>query len=71
MINRSNSWEEFLENMKSLDFEIKFGKHISFCHKDKQRFIRAKTIGEDYTKEKIKERIDLAKKTKLILLKNL
>ena len=64
MINKSNSWEEFLENMKSLDYEIKFGKHIAFRHKDKQRFTRAKTIGEDYTEEKIKERIDLAIKNK-------
>ena len=64
MINKSKSWEEFLENMKTLDYEIKFGKHIAFRHKDKQRFTRAKTIGEDYTEEKIKERIDLAIKNK-------
>lgn len=64
MINRSNSWEEFLENMKSIDYEIKFGKYIAFRNKDKQRFTRAKTIGEDYTEEKIKERIDLAIKNK-------
>ena len=30
MINKSKSWEEFLENMESLDYEIKFGKHIAF-----------------------------------------
>ena len=57
MINKSNSWEEFLENMESLDYEIKFGKHIAFRHKDKQRFTRSKTIGEDYTEERLKERI--------------
>ena len=50
--------------MNSLYYEIKFGKHIAFRHKDKQRFTRAKTIGEDYTEEKIKERIDLAIKNK-------
>ena len=38
MINKSKSWEEFLENMESLDYETKFGKHIAFRHKDKQRF---------------------------------
>lgn len=64
MINRSNSWEEFLENMKSQDYEIKFGKHIAFRHKDKQRFTRAKTIEGDYTEDQIKERIDLAIKNK-------
>ena len=60
MINKSKSWEEFLENMKTLDYEIKFGKHIAFRHKDKQRFTRLKTIGEDYAEE----RIDLAIKNK-------
>ena len=57
MINKSNSWEEFLDNMKSIDYEIKFGKHIAFRHKDKQRFTRSKTIGEDYTEDRLKERI--------------
>ena len=60
MINKSKSWEEFLENMKSLDYEIKFDKHIAFRHNDKQRFTRAKTIKKDYTKEKIREKIGLA-----------
>ena len=58
MINKSKSWEEFLENMKSLDYEIKFGKHIAFRHKDKQRFTRSKTIGEDYTEDILKERLN-------------
>ena len=44
MINKSKSGGEFLENMKSIDYEIKFGKHISFRNKDKRRFTRAKTI---------------------------
>ena len=43
--------------MKSLDYEIKFGKHIAFKPKDKPRFTRSKTIGEDYTEERLKERI--------------
>ena len=37
--------------------EIKFGKHIAFKQKNQQRFTRAKTIGDNYTEEKIKERI--------------
>ena len=55
--------------MESLDYEIKFGKHIAFRHKDKQKFTRAKTIGEDYTEEKIKERIDLAIRNKTNTIK--
>ena len=57
IINKSKSWEEFLENMKSLDYKIKFGKHIAFKHKNKEKFTRAKTIEEDYTEERLKERI--------------
>ena len=38
-------------------YEIKYGKHIVFKSKDKPRFTRAKTIGEDYTEERLKERI--------------
>ncbi|WP_211436790.1 hypothetical protein [Campylobacter mucosalis] len=43
--------------MESCGYEIKFGKHISFRSKNQQRFTRAKTIGANYTEERIKERI--------------
>ena len=43
--------------MKSCVYEIKRGKHIAFRSKNQQRFTRAKTIGANYTEERIKERI--------------
>ncbi|KXO14599.1 hypothetical protein HMPREF3189_01560, partial [Clostridiales bacterium KA00134] len=57
MIQQSKDWEEFLKKMAEFGYEIKHGKHIAFKPKDKQRFTRAKTIGEDYTEEKLRERI--------------
>lgn len=57
MIKQSKDWDEFLKKMANLGYEIKYGKHIAFKHKDKERFTRAKTIGEDYTEERLKERI--------------
>lgn len=57
LIKQSKDWEEFLKKMAELGYEIKHGKHIAFKPKDKQRFTRAKTIGEDYTEERLKERI--------------
>ena len=57
MIKQSKNWEEFLQKMAELGYEIKYGKHIAFKHKNKERFTRAKTIGEDYTEERLKERI--------------
>ena len=57
MINQSKNWNEFLKKMADLGYEIKYGKHIAFKPKDKPRFTRAKTIGEDYTEERLKEHI--------------
>ena len=45
------------KKMAELGYEIKHGKNIAFKPKDKMRFTRAKTIGEDYTEERLKERI--------------
>ena len=57
MIKQSKDWDEFLRKMAELGYEIKYGKHIAFKPKDKPRFTRAKTIGEDYTEERLKERL--------------
>jgi len=57
MIRQSHDWDEFLKKMAELGYEIKYGKHIAFKQKDKARFTRSKTIGEDYTEERLKERI--------------
>lgn len=57
MIKQSHDWDEFLKKIADLGYEIKYGKHIAFKPKDKPRFTRAKTIGEDYTEERLKEHI--------------
>ena len=57
LMKQSKDWEEFLKKMADLGYEIKYGKHIAFKPKDKARFTRTKTIGEDYTEERLKERI--------------
>lgn len=57
LIKQSKDWEEFLKKMADLGYEIKYGKHIAFKPKNKARFTRTKTIGEDYTEERLKKRI--------------
>lgn len=57
MVKQSKDWKEFLKKMAELGYEIKHGKHIAFKPKDKPKFTRAKIIGEDYTEERLKERI--------------
>lgn len=56
-IKQAKDWDDFLDRMTTLGYEIKHGKHIAFKHKDKERFTRAKVIGIDYTEDKLKERI--------------
>lgn len=58
MIKQSKDWEEFLKKMVDLGYEIKSGKHIAFKHKNKERFTRAKTIGADYSEERLKDLIE-------------
>ena len=57
-IKKAKDWEAFLHLMDQYGYEIKHGKHISFRKIDGQkRFTRAMRIGEDYTEERLKERI--------------
>ena len=56
-IKQSINWQDFLSKMESCGYEIKIGKHIAFRSKNQQRFTRTKTIGANYTEERIKDRI--------------
>ena len=53
----AKDYDEFLRMMQDAGYEIKTGKYISFRAEGQERFTRAKTIGENYTEERIKERI--------------
>ena len=50
-------YDDFLRLMQEAGYEIKTGKYISFRAEGQERFTRSKTIGENYTEERIKERI--------------
>ena len=53
----AKDYDEFLKLMQEAGYEIKTGKYISFRAEGQERFTRSKTIGENYTEERIKERI--------------
>lgn len=60
-ILKTQSWDEFLLYMQQLKYEIKQGKYISFRAEGQERFIRSKTLGTDYTEERLRERISGAR----------
>ena len=66
-IKRSRNYEEFIEKMRELGYEIKGenldgsnGKYIQFKPQGKDRFVRGyeKSLGVEYTRERIVERIE-------------
>lgn len=61
IIPKVNSFKEFVSQMKSAGFDVKQGKHISFKAPEQERYVRGKRIGENYTKDKIIERISTEK----------
>lgn len=69
-IKRSKDWEEFLKIMDEMGYEIKERKHISFRAKEQERFTRAKTIGEKYTEESIRNRIEARQEHKQSIIKD-
>ncbi|MDE7325951.1 MAG: relaxase/mobilization nuclease domain-containing protein [Lachnospiraceae bacterium] len=77
-ISASSTYGEFLSLMRAKGYEIKgetFGegtvKYISFRPLGKDRFVRGsvKSLGREYTKERIKERIEMKREHKTIISK--
>ena len=56
-IPQAKDFDGFLRLMETQGYEVKQGKFISFRAPGQERFTRCKTLGEDYTEERIKERI--------------
>ena len=57
LVITAKDYDDFLRLMQEAGYEIKTGKYISFRAEGQERFTRSKTIGENYTEARIKERI--------------
>lgn len=53
-----NAFEELLKLLQAEGYEIKRGKHTAVCGKEQKRFIRFRSLGEDFTEENLKKVID-------------
>lgn len=65
-VRTSASFDDFLLAMELEGYEIKQGKHISFRAPEQKRFVRSKSIGEDYSEEAIRQRIKSDEKISLL-----
>ena len=52
---KPKDFEEFLRFMAELGYEVKQGKNISFKGKGQERFLRMRSLGENYTEEAVSE----------------
>ena len=57
LIPTVNSLDELLQALEELGYEIKHGKYISVKAPGQLRFVRTKTLGEEYTEESLNTRI--------------
>ena len=48
-------FKELLKFLQAEGYEIKRGKHTAVCGKEQKRFIRFRSLGEDFTEENLKK----------------
>lgn len=59
VITKSKDWDDFVRLMEQNGYAVKKqNKNISFLADGRERYMRSKTLGEDYTLEAIIERIE-------------
>ena len=57
-VAKAKNFNEFISIMESKGYKVKLqNKNISFCTDGRERYMRSKTLGIDYTLEALKERI--------------
>ncbi len=56
-VDGCTDFDQYLQRMEKLGYEIKRGKYIAFRAPDQKRFTRAKTLGDEFTEEAIRLKI--------------
>lgn len=57
LVSTAVNLDELLKTLEQLGYEIKRGKYISIRAPEQERFVRTKTLGDDYTEENLVKRI--------------
>lgn len=58
----SADFDDFLVRMRQAGYEVKAGKHIAFRAAGQECFTRAKTLGENYTEEAFRARLQVSQR---------
>ena len=63
IIPQAKDYDDFIRLMQAAGYEVKQGKYVSFRAPGQERFTRSKILGDNYTAERITERIKGKKHT--------
>ncbi len=58
LAEQPTSYEDFLQKMEQAGYEVKRGKHTGFRGAGQQRFLRLRSLGEEFSEENIRKIID-------------
>lgn len=58
MAEKPVDFEEFLAKMRDRGYTIKRGKHLAFRNKDMGKYIRLRSLGEDFSEENLRKVVD-------------
>ncbi len=58
LTEKPKDFNDFVSKMEAQGYEIKRGKHIAFKSKLQKKFIRLRSLGNDYSEEKIRDIIE-------------
>ena len=65
-IASSATFEQFIRQLKSMGYEVKTNvKHMAVCPPGKERFTRLRRLGDNYTEEAIRKRIQQQENTEI------
>ena len=57
-VGQSQSIIDFYQHMEGQGYEVKYGKHLAFKNKEMKRFIRLRSLGDEFCEEAIRRRIE-------------
>lgn len=70
-LKKAKTYEEFLEDMRRKNFEVKEGKHLAFKGENQERFIRSESLGYHYTEEVLRFRFEFREEYEEMMAKKI
>lgn len=71
LVMLSENFDELIDNLKKLNYQVKTGKYIAVKPEGGQQYIRLKSLGEQYSEYALRNRINFRKKYEMDIQKKI